>query len=449
MNTKIIDLKDYFAECIRKIWLIAIIVVLVTGILCIYSYKKDSESMMEMQNLQSKSVDEIEKELSKNQIESMNTYVNYKRIRDERKAYIDNSIYMKLNSYKIPQTTVGIVVRPIQSEYEKDDLNYVSQELFNCLENGEVANYLCANYDDKIEVEYYQELINTEVSDNNIMFSIYFSNIDESKVIADLCVQLLEEKCEELLSDNPPFEMRVYSVASGYDVSDSMRAYQDTIRGAYGAHNNNVNDRYNAFSSEQKVVLSKWEGVNQVNVEDEEYVRTTNKFIVIGIIGGLIVGFAIVFIFYYGSDKIKVAYETERNEGIEHLGSCMSKFRKRFDILADNVFYRKRNALLNDENNLANIISLCEKKSIKEVGILGVEEEEVRCLYIEGLKKHSINAICVTNIDSAINIEKISDVDYVLLFEYLRKTDYSTVEKIIKFCKNRGIDILGYISVVK
>ena len=90
-----------------------------------------------------------------------------------------------------------------------------------------------------------------------------------------------------------------------------------------------------------------------------------------------------------------------------------------------------------------------QKKNVKEIGVIGIKEEQIKSYYISELDKNNIRMICVDDINSVENIECISGVDTVMFFEYLKETDYATVEKIVKFCNHRGIDILGYISVVK
>ena len=198
----------------------------------------------------------------------------------------------------------------------------------------------------------------------------------------------------------------------------------------------------------QKVVTSSKLGKKYV-AKELVVVNTLKKFIIIGVVVGILCGMVIVFVLYYGSSKIKVCEETELTDKIENLGSEINPKQNIFEGIANKIFYSKRNREIKKKINVAKIKSLCQKKNVKEIGVIGIKEEQIKSYYISELDKNNIRMICVDDINSVENIECISGVDTVMFFEYLKETDYATVEKIVKFCNHRGIDILGYISVVK
>lgn len=451
----VIDVKDLFAELVRKAWIIILCTVLFAGTLGAYAFIQNNRVSDDEKN--------IESTLEKEELETANDYIMSVLEFHNIEAYLDDSIMMTCNPYNLYQTELKYVISGDVDETEVATLrtcyeNYVLYgELISDVANAD------KDYAGKVLID--AITIDTESkvqTDTSKIISVLVYAVDEEQ--SEELVALVKEQIGayanslttkfvnhdfELLSDNT-----IQTVA--YELIEVIDAYEACIE-LIEAEMEALGGQLSTTQREYAVEILK-ESLDKKALKElkiEEAAERGNSFGVIkyAVLGG-VVGFAmatvlIVFLYFF-TNQIKSEKEVEHLYGIPHLGNCCIYKRYFFDNLAYKLFYKTKDFNLDHSKNkiMDTLVELCKEKQIKELGFVGRCDDNVSTIVAEIIEK--IEAADV----KCVHIEELNTTDEefphnIVCVASLKKTFMQDISKEFEVCSEKNITVRGYITFSK
>ena len=176
-----INLKDLFAEMVRKGWLFIIGMILFAVLLTGYKYQKDTEAA----KLSNPSA--VQDELTDEEKEAVNEYLVLKESLDGQTEYIENSLYMQLDPYNFVVTNFQFY---IETE-DESDLTSAVLALRNYIVNGSMAAGI-AEDNEALSSAYVQDIF--------YIYAMDYSSQNISKIV-DLKYYTPDEETAEAIAD--------------------------------------------------------------------------------------------------------------------------------------------------------------------------------------------------------------------------------------------------------
>ena len=124
MKTEIyISVKDLIKECIRKIWIIIVAMVVFGILLAGFRYAKDKKNIANTTVAESTEKVDVEKivdDLESDDYNQVMTYVDLTNYRDQNRLYTADAKLMKINPYKVDTVLLQYYVNAEDENTRKD-----------------------------------------------------------------------------------------------------------------------------------------------------------------------------------------------------------------------------------------------------------------------------------------------------------------------------------------
>lgn len=451
----VIDVKDLFAELIRKAWLIILCTVLCMGALGVYAFIQNQQATENKEN--------VESMLEEEELEAANDYVMAVLEFYNLEDYLDNSIMMSGNPYNLYQTELKYM---ISGEIDKDDIATIRTCYENYVLYGQLSNDI-ANVDEEYKGKVLIDALTIDTESGLQMDSskivsvlIYAKDEKQSKELVAYAKEQIEIYANDVAKQFPGHKLEFLNDATIQTVKLDLILAKETLEKNIELIEADMEALGAPLSASQKEYAVKIlkesldkKALKELKIEESFNGENTFGVVKYAVLGGG-VGFAmavaLIVALYFFTNQIKSEKEVEHLYGIKHIGNCPVYKRTAFDSLADKIFYKsKTNDLEGAKCEIVDrLVALCKEKEIKEIGICGsadsvvesvlndickkVEKSGIKCMYIRNLQEE--------NIELPYNIVGV---------ELVKKTSLQDIVKEIEICDTKNISQCGYITFSK
>lgn len=452
MKDPVISVKDLLATCVKNAKLCVILAVVLGVALCGFKFVSDMNAQKKIAD--AKAQEEQKVELSKEELEEVDEYVDLVLLKDEIADFVDNSIYMNCNPFDIYFTEIEYDVQALTSGSQRDAV----LALQNYVLGGMSADMSEISGD--LEAKYYREVLSCEASgyeselDSGIVkIKLYAIDAKQAEEFAGLVDKAITAHVEALNAEGMQLftVTKVYQVVSN-ELYESVIQYQADRKSLLETYEANVSSMEEGLSEKQLTEAFKILKIEDADVETEEAVVSASidmRFLILGAIAGIALGVVLVAVKYVLTNTIKTTSDMQNMFGISSLGHITCKKLTIWDNLANKIFYS--NCDFNLENEKQTIVSkikvLCNKNDIKKVAIAASVEEAEKQQLEDISQKLSSNGISCDVFD-VNHMDAFEKVENVVVIGKIGKTNYGTIENEILFYNDQNIKVLGYITVM-
>ena len=451
----VIDVKDLFAEYVRKLWIIVICAVLFAVLLGGYKYYKDKKAVES--SLKAEDFEWDEDSFTDTEMEAIESYVYLTEEYQNKCEYLENSVYINLNADKTYKTVLQYYISAASEEQTKN----LAILYYNYANKGGLVADIYGE-DSSIEKEYLQELLIGQGT-----------NYDSRLFSAAMNIQVYgeDEAASTELADKVKKQMGIYSQtvsqeicqhdlvlvdesASTY-VDKNLKDAQEDVQDQITLLKKNISEAKEKLSEEQLMAARIILGNEQPEEESKESVPValSKKFILLGTAAGIFFAIALIYIMYYFNRTVKTAGEFTKHYGLNCFGVIETGNKTIWEKWADKLFYAHGKKGCNPELIVPKINAVCNNAGIKRV-VFSVNQDTANKNmidhYAELLKESGRDAEVLGDImNDPAAIQRLEINQNVILVEEVRKTGYEDVRKEILFCKEQGIHVLGCIVFSK
>lgn len=443
----IINIKDLFAEIIRKCWLIVICIIVFATALGGYKY---------MQRMQSQ--EEVATELSKEEEEAVLEYVAAVREYESVQEYCEDSILFTCNPYNVYQTELQYM---ISGDVDVDDVATIRAAYADYVLFGRLASDIFSN-NKKYSEKALRDVIDTDYvireqgeTLKTVRIMIYAKDKQQSKILIKYVKEQIEAYTKEIKQTIGNHEFILLDENTVTVLKTDIKTtkehhenYRDTLKDEV----ENVETQLSSVQMDYALELLGKE-VKSIDSPKEISLKEILIFVVLGGIIGAVFAIMVIIAFYFFTYQIKTEKEIEYLYSITHLGNCSVNKRGVFDKLADKVFYKNRcfDIEENKEMIALKIIALCKEKNIQNICFVGkVSEDMKNCINIitDIIQKEGIEIFCIENILKDYDLKKTLSKNIIYIGK-LRETTVQEAKEQIEFCREQNLKIFGYVTFSK
>ncbi|MBE5881059.1 MAG: hypothetical protein E7289_01925 [Lachnospiraceae bacterium] len=478
-----INLWDMFwAVCLkwRSILLWAVIFALLAGGFGYYKSAKVAEQSGVTSQV---TAEDLRNNLTYEELQAVNTYLEYVQIYEEMCNYNEYSPLMQMNSNSFFEGEISYYVENgyvVEYPVIEGNNNIVAMvEAYNAVvQTEEFAKQIKNVIADENVKPYAMELIdNTETSDTDKaagVFSIYVRAQDE-----DTCMQL-KEIVKKAVEDN---KANVNSMFGEHEIVLLQDVVYKTNSPELLVEQKESVDRCYACGIGLAPILDKFNNnqktyINVLNKEQEEGCKESGeaavsepkvtptakvdvKYLIIGFLGGAFIAFAVWVVVYLFAGKLRLEDDFEKIFKNKLLGSVPSydANKKKWFAFVDKFFlkirhfnqrYFEREEAL--EMIAANIRIAAQKADSKQVmfagAVCGNEEKKVMEAIAEKLNNDDIELVWSDSVlYNAEALQRMVQIGHLVMIEKAEASLYTEVKKEIEICAQHDINLIGCVIV--
>ncbi len=417
-------IKDMWREKIMCI-IIIILAIILGAAFGYYNYKKELSEQKQMESQIAGEYTEGESEYItqlRNYEEALNSTKEALAIaeeqRDNLQAYIDSSILMKIDPSDVKVAYCSYVVQ------DATNPGNVLNAFVSYINDGGLKEDIASKRDD-LETEGLREVIVTAISGNNL--SITVSHYDESKakeILAEIerCVDLQKGKIATVHGD---FTLSLASESFYTKIDNTIANTQNNNNNNLKNYKTNISDYLTKINTTQ-TNIDNYKEKNELKIKPDVkrgLKKNVALYALAGLIGGIILSFAILAVKATVSDRVACA---------EHL--------KYAGLSILNIFYVKKKGF---PKKLDKTINTIER-------VLDYAKEDNICLYSlsEGGYNKKIQGLIEKELSEDINIsDRLSDSKIAVAILTCKKDRYSDIDDLLEECARLNIKLLGFIVV--
>lgn len=450
-----LDIRDLFAEMIRKCWLIAALTLICAVLVTAAKYKKDLQNLTEQENI----VDTPQVELTEEEVVEVEKYIVAVSEKDSVKGYIENSVLLKCDSYNV----YTVIMNYTFTELNEEDEDVVAFAYENYITSGMLANDMAivlVDYDTRIVKEIVNLRSGAEENVNVISIQIVSDNETNLAQLIDVLKTQMSSFEKKVNENYALHKLTLIEEKTFTQINESIIDLRTHRENQYKAVQDKVTALENELTNAQKIVANeKLDEENKLTVSEQDENKTETvkvgisiSYLVIGAAVGFIVAVFYIMIVYFFSSTVKTRKEIQDVYDIPLLGTCSVVSKNVFEKLAQKIVYPNETKVYSDDyeyllakmstfvkNNGYEKCYLVGKLSSKEADVLKKLTEDIKSCKIEILGDILKNADCINSISKDTNI---------VLVNTIRKTEYGRVEEELKTCGEMKANIIGYISFV-
>lgn len=349
---------------------------------------------------------------------------NTKKTVDQLQEYIDNSIYMQLDSQHIYVSETRYMVQA--NDYEK-----IEDLLTMYVEDGRLYDEILLNYPD-MKMQYLKEIISYKIDKEFLEITVFYADEYNSNKLMDIIEQFIERIIEDIYQRYNEIEIQKLDNVSYVQAVQSVLDAQNTKITELRGYQNALADL------KQKLLYARESKKNYIDGCMPYYVNLSEKRIVfnhlvVGIIASFIVAICLVVLEVVIDERI---YNLNDLKALK-LNIITDLKHKDKEERRKNVSFFNRILENNIHKNLFFYIT-------GESSFSG----EASRLYLEELKQNDINIYVSNSVnEDVIDLkEMLCAGNCIFVIEY-GKTTYSQIIDHIHLCKKFDILILGAIIV--
>lgn len=458
MKTEIyISVKDLIKECIRKIWIIIVAMVVFGILLAGFRYAKDKKNIANTTVAESTEKVDVEKivdDLERDDYNQVMTYVDLTNYRDQNRLYTADAKLMKINPYKVDTVLLQYYVNAEDENTRKD----MAAAYLSYISGGSLAADVVENNDLEDSSSDIQELIQCDATglttgtafytENTNTINMYVYGVDEqdAKDIASYVKESMDAYSQKL-SAVAPHTLTLFEEQYSVTCATKLVSLKNDRFGNLMTYNDRTTSYEGLLSDKQKESAQKIVSAQKENDELEDSNETgktakkdeapkasiSKKYLVIGAFLGLVLAVVIIVLRYMFDPTIKTSKDLQMFYGTNFIGDVAQ---------ADGALLAA-----------SKIINMCSNRQIKKVLIAGkmaTENEAAIKEVVDAVEKKGIVADIIgdilTDADAVQTLEARSNV---VLVEAVRKSKYEDFNQEKALCESLDAQLLGYIAITK
>lgn len=458
MKTEIyISVKDLIKECIRKIWIIIVAMVVFGILLAGFRYAKDKKNIANTTVAESTEKVDVEKivdDLESDDYNQVMTYVDLTNYRDQNRLYTADAKLMKINPYKVDTVLLQYYVNAEDENTRKD----MAAAYLSYISGGSLAADVVENNDLEDSSSDIQELIQCDATglttgtafytENTNTINMYVYGVDEqdAKDIASYVKESMDAYSQKL-SAVAPHTLTLFEEQYSVTCATKLVSLKNDRFGNLMTYNDRTTSYEGLLSDKQKESAQKIVSAQKENDELEDSNETgktakkdetpkasiSKKYLVVGAFLGLVLAVVIIVLRYMFDPTIKTSKDLQMFYGTNFIGDVAQ---------ADGALLAA-----------SKIINMCSNRQIKKVLIAGkmaTENEAAIKEVVDAVEKKGIVADIIgdilTDADAVQTLEARSNV---VLVEAVRKSKYEDFNQEKALCESLDAQLLGYIAITK
>lgn len=458
MKTEIyISVKDLIKECIRKIWIIIVAMVVFGILLAGFRYVKDKKNIANTTIAESTEKVDVEKivdDLESDDYNQVMTYVDLTNYRDQNRVYTADAKLMKINPYKVDTVLLQYYVNAEDENTRKD----MAAAYLSYISGGSLAADVVENNNLEDSSSDIQELIQCDATglttgtafytENTNTINMYVYGVDEqdAKDIA-LYVKESMDAYSQKLSAVAPHTLTLFEEQYSVTCATKLVSLKNDRFGNLITYNDRTTSYEGLLSDKQKESAQKIVSAQKENDELEDSDETgktakkdetpkayiSKKYLVVGAFLGLVLAVVIIVLRYMFDPTIKTSKDLQMFYGTNFIGDVAQ---------ADGALLAA-----------SKIINMCSNRQIKKVLIAGkmaTENEAAIKEVVDAVEKKGIVADIIGDIlTDADAVQTLEAKSNVVLVEAVRKSKYEDFNQEKALCESLDAQLLGYIAITK
>lgn len=458
MKTEIyISVKDLIKECIRKIWIIIVAMVVFGILLAGFRYAKDKKNIANTTVAESTEKVDIEKivdDLESDDYNQVMTYVDLTNYRDQNRLYTADAKLMKINPYKVDTVLLQYYVNAEDENTRKD----MAAAYLSYISGGSLAADVVENNDLEDSSSDIQELIQCDATglttgtafytENTNTINMYVYGVDEqdAKDIASYVKESMDAYSQKL-SAVAPHTLTLFEEQYSVTCATKLVSLKNDRFGNLMTYNDRTTSYEGLLSDKQKESAQKIVSAQKENDELEDSNETgktakkdeapkasiSKKYLVVGAFLGLVLAVVIIVLRYMFDPTIKTSKDLQMFYGTNFIGDVAQ---------ADGALLAA-----------SKIINMCSNRQIKKVLIAGkmaTENEAAIKEVVDAVEKKGIVADIIGDIlTDADAVQTLEAKSNVVLVEAVRKSKYEDFNQEKALCESLDAQLLGYIAITK
>lgn len=458
MKTEIyISVKDLIKECIRKIWIIIVAMVVFGILLAGFRYAKDKKNIANTTVAESTEKVDVEKivdDLESDDYNQVMTYVDLTNYRDQNRVYTADAKLMKINPYKVDTVLLQYYVNAEDENTRKD----MAAAYLSYISGGSLAADVVENNDLEDSSSDIQELIQCDATglttgtsfytENTNTINMYVYGVDEqdAKDIASYVKESMDAYSQKL-SAVAPHTLTLFEEQYSVTCATKLVSLKNDRFGNLMTYNDRTTSYEGLLSDKQKESAQKIVSAQKENDELEDSNETgktakkdeapkasiSKKYLVVGAFLGLVLAVVIIVLRYMFDPTIKTSKDLQMFYGTNFIGDVAQ---------ADGALLAA-----------SKIINMCSNRQIKKVLIAGkmaTENEAAIKEVVDAVEKKGIVADIIGDIlTDADAVQTLEAKSNVVLVEAVRKSKYEDFNQEKALCESLDAQLLGYIAITK
>lgn len=458
MKTEIyISVKDLIKECIRKIWIIIVAMVVFGILLAGFRYAKDKKNIASTTVAESTEKVDVEKivdDLESDDYNQVMTYVDITNYRDQNRVYTADAKLMKINPYKVDTVLLQYYVNAEDENTRKD----MAAAYLSYISGGSLAADVAENNDLEDSSSDIQELIQCDATglttgtsfytENTNTINMYVYGVDEqdAKDIASYVKESMDAYSQKL-SAVAPHTLTLFEEQYSVTCATKLVSLKNDRFGNLITYNDRTTSYEGLLSDKQKESAQKIVSAQKENDELEDSDETgktakkdetpkasiSKKYLVVGAFLGLVLAVVIIVLRYMFDPTIKTSKDLQMFYGTNFIGDVAQ---------ADGALLAA-----------SKIINMCSNRQIKKVLIAGKmasENEAAIKEVVDAVEKKGIVADIIGDIlTDADAVQTLEAKSNVVLVEAVRKSKYEDFNQEKALCESLDAQLLGYIAITK
>lgn len=458
MKTEIyISVKDLIKECIRKIWIIIVAMVVFGILLAGFRYAKDKKNIANTTVAESTEKVDVEKivdDLERDDYNQVMTYVDITNYRDQNRVYTADAKLMKINPYKVDTVLLQYYVNAEDENTRKD----MAAAYLSYISGGSLAADVVENNDLEDSSSDIQELIQCDATglttgtsfytENTNTINMYVYGVDEqdAKDIASYVKESMDAYSQKL-SAVAPHTLTLFEEQYSVTCATKLVSLKNDRFGNLITYNDRTTSYEGLLSDKQKESAQKIIAAQKENDELEDSDETgktakkdetpkasiSKKYLVVGAFLGLVLAVVIIVLRYMFDPTIKTSKDLQMFYGTNFIGDVAQ---------ADGALLAA-----------SKIINMCSNRQIKKVLIAGKmasENEAAIKEVVDAVEKKGIVADIIGDIlTDADAVQTLEAKSNVVLVEAVRKSKYEDFNQEKALCESLDAQLLGYIAITK
>ncbi len=458
MKTEIyISVKDLIKECIRKIWIIIVAMVVFGILLAGFRYVKDKKNIADTTVAESTEKVDVEKivdDLESDDYNQVMTYVDLTNYRDQNRVYTADAKLMKINPYKVDTVLLQYYVNAEDENTRKD----MAAAYLSYISGGSLAADVVENNDLEDSSSDIQELIQCDATglttgtsfytENTNTINMYVYGVDEqdAKDIASYVKESMDAYSQKL-SAVAPHTLTLFEEQYSVTCATKLVSLKNDRFGNLITYNDRTTSYEGLLSDKQKESAQKIVSAQKENDELENSDETgktakkdetpkasiSKKYLVVGAFLGLVLAVVIIVLRYMFDPTIKTSKDLQMFYGTNFIGDVAQ---------ADGALLAA-----------SKIINMCSNRQIKKVLIAGKmasENEAAIKEVVDAVEKKGIVADIIGDIlTDADAVQTLEAKSNVVLVEAVRKSKYEDFNQEKALCESLDAQLLGYIAITK
>lgn len=440
-------------------WRLILVLAIIFAIgLCGLQYIRAQRTSVVPQQNEPLSLEEIKERLTEDEWQTIRKATALQQQIAEQRAYNDNALSMHITAYA---KNVVMIQYYVNTEYAFNYTEEVTPDYVGVLVNSYIA--YASNEDmEKLSEEqnlYVGEMVSaTQLGAEQFMISVAGADAKQAEELADKVADLLEDYRAVLVDKIGSHKLVEVNRYSRVQRDEALAAKQIERENALVNLQTELDTLTSTFTSAQRHVFAGEEIVADTAQQVEKTASIDVKYLLLGALVGIFLACVWIAMCYILSGRIKSVQELGNIFGLRIFGSISLEKKKRAFSFVDrwlDKLRKKRQRTLEQQYELVltNLKVTCRKAKIEQVFFTTsmemtdadrrLLEELQKRLEKEGVKSSFGEDI----VHNAGSLERMAEMEYVVLLEKTGTTDYADVEQELTLCVQQNAKVLGVVGV--